>query len=204
MFEEERPHLIPLPATPFRYYRFGTRTVHTDGTVEVDRAYYSAPPGWLGRKVLVQWDLLHVRLLDPRSHSLLREHLHQKPGRYCIVEEDKPSRTPASTLELLSKARRAGPAVGDLCDEIHAKYGQTGVRGILGVLSLVRKHGPEQAQNACAAALQAGAPNYRCVRAYLERFSKPQLTLKQVDPLIRELTHYRDVIQRMTAEKESP
>src|SRR5438093_12626695 len=27
MFAEERPHLRPLPPTPFRYYAFGTRTV---------------------------------------------------------------------------------------------------------------------------------------------------------------------------------
>ena len=33
---------------------------------------------------------------------------------------------------------------------------------------------------------------YRFVRRYLER--RPQLTLRQVDPLIRELTQYRDLI----------
>ncbi len=202
MYEEERAHLLPLPAVPFRYYRFGTRTVHLDGTVEVDRAYYSAPPGWVGRKVPVQWDALHVRLLDPRTHALLREHLVQRPGGYRIPEKDRPARTPASTVELLGRARRAGASVGELCDDLHARYGQTSVRGVLGVLSLVRKHGPETVDRACAAALEAGAPTYRGVRAYLDRLAEPQLTLKQVDPLIRELTHYRDVVQRMTAEKE--
>jgi hypothetical protein len=33
---------------------------------------------------------------------------------------------------------------------------------------------------------------YRFVRRYLER--RPQLTLLQVDPLIRELVEYRDLI----------
>ena len=33
MFAEERPHLRPLPAEPFRYYQFGHRTVHLDGAV---------------------------------------------------------------------------------------------------------------------------------------------------------------------------
>src|SRR5437868_5695701 len=32
------------------------RTVHLDGCVEVEAAYYSAPPGWIGRRVHVQWD----------------------------------------------------------------------------------------------------------------------------------------------------
>jgi hypothetical protein len=45
MFARERPARLPLPLEPFRYYRCGTRTVHLDGCVEVDRAYYAAPPG---------------------------------------------------------------------------------------------------------------------------------------------------------------
>jgi hypothetical protein len=43
--------LLPLPLEPFRYYQYGKRTVHLDGCVEVDAAYYSAPPGWIGRQV---------------------------------------------------------------------------------------------------------------------------------------------------------
>jgi transposase len=45
MFAEERPALRPLPVEPFRYYQFGTRTVHLDGCVEVEYAYYALPPG---------------------------------------------------------------------------------------------------------------------------------------------------------------
>ena len=75
MFAEERPALGPLPLEPFRYYQYGRRTVHLDGCVEVAAAYYSAPPGWIGRRVDVQWNGAHVRLLDPRTGQLLREHL---------------------------------------------------------------------------------------------------------------------------------
>jgi hypothetical protein len=45
MFAEERPALVPLPVEPFRSYQFGPRTVHLDGFVEVDYAYYAPPPG---------------------------------------------------------------------------------------------------------------------------------------------------------------
>lgn len=44
MFAEEEPALIPLPLEPLRYYGYGERTVHLDGCVEVEAAYYSAPP----------------------------------------------------------------------------------------------------------------------------------------------------------------
>jgi hypothetical protein len=77
MFAEEKPALLPLPVEPFRYYPYGERTVHLDGCVEVEAAYYSAPPGWIGRRVQVQWDVRQVRLLDPRTGQLLREHLRQ-------------------------------------------------------------------------------------------------------------------------------
>jgi hypothetical protein len=53
MFAEEKPFLQPLPLEPFRYYQYGERTVHIDGCVEVDAAYYGAPPGWIGRQVHV-------------------------------------------------------------------------------------------------------------------------------------------------------
>jgi hypothetical protein len=43
MFAEERPALQSLPLEPFRYYRYGERTVHLDGCVEVEPAYYGAP-----------------------------------------------------------------------------------------------------------------------------------------------------------------
>jgi transposase len=80
MFTEEKPALLPLPVEPFRYYQYGDRTVHLDGCVEVEAAYYSAPPGWIGRWIKVQWDGLLVRLLDPKSGQLLREHIRQKRG----------------------------------------------------------------------------------------------------------------------------
>ena len=80
MFAEERPALLPLPLEPFRYYQYGERTVHLDGCVEVEAAYYGAPPGWIGRRVQVQWDAHQVRLLDPRTGQLLREHLRQARG----------------------------------------------------------------------------------------------------------------------------
>ena len=63
MFTEEKPHLLPLPLERFCYYRYGKRTVHLDGHVEIDGAYYSAPPGTIGHVLLVQWDERRVRML---------------------------------------------------------------------------------------------------------------------------------------------
>jgi len=75
------------------------------------------------------------------------------------------------------------------------------VRRILGVLTLVNKHGAAAVEDACAAALELQVADYRFVRRYLERQPVAPLTLRQVDPLIRDLTHYRDVIARKTQEE---
>jgi hypothetical protein len=88
MFAEEQPAPGPLPLEPFRYHRYGERTVHLDGCVEVEAASYGAPPGWIGRCVHVQWNELHVRLLSPMTGQLLREHLRAPRGWRTKVQTD--------------------------------------------------------------------------------------------------------------------
>jgi len=197
MFEEEKPHLLPLPAAPFRYYEHGMRTVHLDGAVEVMGAYYHVPPGSIGRRLAVQWDELHVRILCPTTGELLREHVRQKKGRRRMKAEDRPAKTPPSTVQLLTRAGNAGESIGIVCQAIHHSDGEAGVRRILGVLGLVKKRGRDDVETACAMALEMQLPTYQFVRRYLDRQQRAlTLTLTQVDPLIRELTHYRDLIDR--------
>jgi hypothetical protein len=201
MFAEEKPSLRPLPVEPFRYYEWGTRTVHLDGHVEVAGAYYETPPGRIGTRIPVQWDERCVRLLDPVTGQLLREHVRLSRGRYTPRSEAS-KRTPLTTVQLLGRAKSAGKSIGALADAMHGQDGEIAVRRILGLLTLARRHGAATVDEACAAAFELGAPTYRFVRRYLERHLVPRLTLRQVDPLIRELTHYRDVIERMAVAKE--
>lgn len=198
MFAEERPALQPLPVEPFRYYEYATRTVNLDGCIEVKAAYYGAPPGWIGRDVLAQWDDLYVRLIDIRTGRLLREHVRTRRGYHRIADEDRPSRTPKTTLALLAAAHHAGRAIGQVCNQIHHADGQAGVRRLLGVLALAKKYGAPTVDEAARAALDLGVPTYRFLRRYLER--RPPVTLRQVDPLIRQLTLYRDLIDRTTGD----
>ena len=106
----------------------------------------------------------------------------------------------ANEHELLWRAGRAGTHIGTLCNLIYNQLGEPGVRRVLGVLSLTKKFGLAAVEDACAAALEMGVHEYRFVRRYLER--GPQLTLRQVDPLIRELVQYRDLINLRTQEPE--
>ena len=86
-----------------------------------------------------------------------------------------------------------------MCDHIHRTEGVLAPRRILGVLSLARKHGPALTEDAARFALEAGAPSYRFLKRYLELVTVPAAALKQIDPLIRLLTDYRDLIDRRAA-----
>src|SRR6266480_2582063 len=167
MFAEEKPSLQPLPLEPFRYYQYGERTVHLDSCVEVDAAYYSVPPGWIGKLVNIQSDSLHVRILNPKTQQLLREHVRQERGRHRVRPEDNPKKTPFTTVQLLARATRAGTHIGTFCEAIHRHQGELGIRRILGVLSLAKKFGVDAVEDACAAALELRVYEYRFIRRYL-------------------------------------
>jgi transposase len=198
MFADERPHLRALPVEPFRYYAFAERVVHLDGFVEVAAAYYAPPPGWIGRTVNVQWDEQHVRLLDPKTNALLREHLVADRGRHRMQLEDRPSRTPPEVSALLVRAHGIGSATGAIADALYAEHGQLGVRRVLGLCGLAKRHGVISVERAAQVAFDAGALTYRAVKAYLDRNASPPISLRQIDPLIRDLTEYRDLVCRIT------
>jgi hypothetical protein len=85
---------------------------------------------------------------------------------------------------------------------LHRRDGELAVRRILGILRLAKKYGASSVDAACATALDINHSEYRFVRRYLERQPAPAVTLRQVDPIIRQLTLYRDLIAEKTQENQ--
>jgi len=52
----ERPALQRLPLERFPCFQEARRIVHRDGHVEVERAFYSVPPEYMGHTVWARWD----------------------------------------------------------------------------------------------------------------------------------------------------
>ena len=96
--------------------------------------------------------------------------------------------------------RIPGPHIGTLCTQIQQHDGVPGIRRIQGVLALAKKHGVAVVEEAAKAALEIGVPTYRFLRKYVDRRPPVPLTLRQVDPLIRQLTLYRDLVDRKTGD----
>ena len=113
----------------------------------------------------------------PGTGELLREHLSYKRGGHRIRAAHRPRRTPPQLLQLLAGAHKAGANIGAVCDAIHARQDDIGMRRIQGVLQLGKQCGSPTSDQACAAALELRVPEYRFVSRYLQRSSQARLTL---------------------------
>ena len=79
--EREQGALLPLPRDRFPCFEESKRKVHRDGHVTIAKAYYSAPPEYLGREVWVRWDSRLVRIYNSRMEQLAI-HARQSLGQF--------------------------------------------------------------------------------------------------------------------------
>lgn len=189
MFAEEQPALKPLPATRFEYYRIVQRRVHLDGHVEVNRAYYSVPPRYGGTTVVVHVGKLWLRILDPYTQALVREHELTHRGQRRTHDADRPKQTPLKIEQLVEKIARHGPACGVFARSAVDEYGATAARMLFGVLDLVRRYGPQSVERACEVAAQARSLRYRFLRTYLQHHATRQ-TLIARHKVVAEIETY--------------
>ncbi|MBI2918742.1 MAG: IS21 family transposase [Chloroflexi bacterium] len=109
--EVEKPALAPLPKDRFNLFEVGTRTVHPDGHVQVEWAFYSVPHTLVGEDVKVQWDDHLVRVYA--QGQCVAVHSRAPVGGFATRQEHrpvhKPARQEAYEANLLAKAEHIGP-----------------------------------------------------------------------------------------------
>jgi transposase len=197
--EVERPALLPLPVDRFPFFHEGRRTVHRDGHVEVDKAYYSVPPEYLARSVWVRWDARMVRVFNDRM-DLIASHPKHEPGRFSTqgphIASEKISGVERGAAWLLGRVRLIGPQSVRWAEATIQARGVEGVRVIQGLLSLTRRHDAAAIERACETAHGYGAFRLRTVRALIERqaASQEQFTFIDQHPIIRDLSDYQQFV----------
>jgi len=185
MFEVERPALLPLPPTLFHSYKVSERLVHFDGHIEVSGAYYSAPPKYAGAKVIVHIGRLWVRILDPQTHQLLREHAMTGKGQRRTVAADLPKQTPPKIEQLITRIARIGPNTGAFARAVQHERGALALRTLVGILDLARRYEVDALERACSLAVAAGTWRLRFLRLYLTAHRPLTLTDQhRIIPLI--------------------
>lgn len=80
--EVEKSQLLPLPASLFPVFEEAPRTVHQDGYIEVQKAYYSVPPEYVGRQVWARWESRLVRVFNQRREQIAL-HTRHEPGKFA-------------------------------------------------------------------------------------------------------------------------
>ena len=192
--EVEQRALRPLAAESFPLFRCGERTVHPDGHVEVDGAYYPVPARLLGEDVRVQWD---AHLLRVSHHdTLVIVHARVPAGQYAPMPGQ---RTPETTTrqqafiaQLLGRCARVGTPLHQWAEAALVERGVRAIRLIQGVLGLTRTHPREAVLRAATTALAHRLFRYR----HLERLTiqsapaEPRVPLVSENPSIRPLTAY--------------
>jgi transposase len=196
--EVERPKLLSLPASLFPMFEEAPRTVHRDGYIELQRAYYSVPPEYVGRQVWARWESKLVRVFNQRR-EVIAVHALAEPGRFATDPNHLHSphrRIIQHSLDyLLDRARLIGAHTGSWAEAMVRQRGPIGTRVLHGLLSLAQKHPAKSLESAAQKALHHGAWRLRDLRTLLEQDRPtPQLDFLETHPLIRSLDTYRDCV----------
>lgn len=197
-FEQERPSLLPLPASYFPCFQEGQRCVHRDAHVEVEKAYYSVPPEHVGRRVWVRWDSRTVRIFNHRFEQIVI-HARIEAGRFSTqqahLDSRKISGVEMGAEALIARAAKIGPKAGEWARAMMGERGVAGIRVLLGLLALTRKHGSQEIDAACELALSHGAIRLRTVRQLIERHTEQdEFNFLSEHPLIRDMTEYGELV----------
>jgi transposase len=191
----ERAALQALPLARFPCFQEARRTVHRDGHVEIERAYYSVPPEYLARPVWARWDGRLVRIFNDRFEQIAL-HCQHEPGRFSTqrqhVAAAKISGVERGAAWLLGQVRRLGPHSTRWAEAMLQARGIEGVRVLQGLLNLAHRYPCAAIEQACDTALSHGAYRLRTLRALIERQGprQEQLPFIEEHPLIRELSDY--------------
>ena len=200
-FEEERPHLRPLPASLFPCYQEARRSVHRDSFVEVGKAYYEAPPELIGRQVWVRWDSRCLRIFNERLEQVAM-HTRIEPGKFsrCLSARGQSAPVGASCRYWVSRAATFGDQCGQWAQAAIDARGPEALRSLMAFAGLIKTHSATALDAACGKALQAGTCRIKDVKRFLGDHHAEQSSFGfvQTHPLIRELSVYSDFVTNNT------
>lgn len=184
LFEEEYPHLRPLPPEPYEVCRFGHYRVRKDCHVHVEDNYYSVPYVYVGQKLLVRQSEDEIQVFADRERVAAHRRARGKGESITDLSHYPPTKRLA-TQEIhrrrVEAIRAAGPHAAGL---LHALRRGPWVRGdqLARLVDLVAAYGEGAFEQACRRALHFGATDGA---ARLERILERRLEQR---PLPREVS----------------
>jgi transposase len=197
-FEEERPHLQPLPESLFPCFQEARRSVHRDSYVEVEKAFYETPPELIGRQVWVRWDSRCVRIFNERMEQVAM-HTRIEAGKFsrslgaCGLSAPVQS----SCRYWINRAAVLGESCGQWAQQAFNGRGPESLRAIMGLCQLIKKHSAVALNTACAKAIKSGTYRLKDVRRLMgEQPEQTAFGFAESHPLIRDLSIYSEFINQ--------
>jgi hypothetical protein len=161
----------------------------------VDKAFYSVPPEYMGRRLWVRWDSRLVRVFNDRWEQIA-VHAKAEPGRFRTAAEhipaEKVSAVERGTDALLRQVATIGPHTRQWAEATTQVRGVEAVRVLVGLKHLAGKHPSANLEEACRVALTHGAYRLRTIRQLLSRGGPEQRQFEFLaeHPIIRPLSDY--------------
>jgi transposase len=209
----ERAALKTLPIELFSAFTEVKRTVHRDSYVEVAKAYYQAPPEYIGHNVWVRYDGRQVRLLNARF-ELIATHRQLDQGGYSQVRGvgglDQRGSLEDTARYWLNRAKSIGPAAGQWAQRALEERDTQALRSLMGLWGLRRKHSAPSINAACTeAALASSAnPSLKAIRQRLKETKgapcQSLMPLAAGQCPIRELSDYSQFIENQNQKAHEP
>ncbi len=199
LYQEERPHLRPLPAQRFHFFKQESRTVDDSGLVQVAGCYYAALPAAPHSVVSVRIYDREIEILDRAGQVLRRHEKSLRKGSFHLEEGDRLFNPSRETARLLTKAQQIGPCTAAFAQELFTRLGRPGQRALYGLTSLTRRHPRADVEAVCDRLLAAECYSYAAVKRALERVehartlspSSATPALAQSGPAIRPIAEYQ-------------
>jgi hypothetical protein len=178
MFQEEKPHLLPLPLLGMQYFTEAQYTVNDDSCVRVAHSSYAARPAAIGTRVLVRLFARRLEIRDLKTQALLRTHDRaERPGTVVLPMNERVFNPSRETQRILSQAKAIGAATHKLCETLFEREGRVGQRKLWGIVGLVRRYPRRLIESACERAMQEGVYSYGHVKTLTQRLMEEALTL---------------------------
>jgi len=200
VFEEmEKPALLPLPPMHFPFFQEGQRSVHRDGHAEIDKAYYSVPPEYVGRIVWARWDSRIVKIFNGRFETIA-VHAKKQAGAFSTnpghIASEKIAIVELGASILLKKASMIGNHAAAWSTAMIKNRGIQGIRVLQGFLSLAGKYCCGDINQACKSALEYGAFKLRDLKMLLEKSAtQTQFEFTQQHQVIRDMSKYGQLVK---------
>ena len=202
----ERAALMELPRERFANFSEARRKVNRDGHVAIERAFYSAPPEYVGREVWARWDSRTVRLLDS-DLRVIAVFARSEPGKFNTkaqhIASEKINSIERGGAYLLKKAGQIGSASTRWSQAVMQERGIAAHRVLQGLIALATKYRVDQIEHACDIAWRHGDYHLRTIRKLIHRGGSVQELMPFLadHEWIRPLSDYDQFVHRSVQDK---